>query len=1843
MTWDNIKPLYDFGKEQDDIYAAQPTVFSANAIDPDRRAKALILQKENSMPVEVIESDLPAYEAESRFKKFDLQQYADTPVTMSGLYHPEESPIYLDDAENLSAWERFFGGISSSWASGKRQVALRDINKRKFHGNATADDLAMEKAIEAQDRKYRTGGNFENWFAQIPAKVAEMAPLYLNALAESYDETFAGGAAGIAAMGPAGAAPGLALGAGYGTIIEMGKTEAYLAYADLVKMKDSSGKPIDENAARGAAAVVGLINGAVEYGGAKILGKFTGIDRVASLFARRGLRELLKLPSAQKTFARIGLVLSAGAAENGAEEAIQQGVNLIVGENLAAALNKSLAPLLLTPQEEVAKQVLEAGKGGAQVGIAFSGPQAATIALADSMRTRALNRNAEMTRYLAGLVEKSKTFQRMPQKWRDHVAAVKEEYGVTENVTVPFDVLQTFFQESGVTTKVLEQEAPGIARAVAAASQSRADVSIPVEDYATFLARSEAFQPFVQDVRMHPELPTDREMAELQQTIKDVAATIEPKDQTVYENFRAKLIEAESPEVADFQARLLGSFFETQAAGMGITAGELYDRYKVDIERDFGGSPGENKGKGRNLEISETMVREPKNTLYQSEQDPRGFISMNNARDYFKITLTGKADLSTMLHESGHLFLEIMQDLARKPESAGRAAKDMQVIRDWMKLDTGAEITREHHEKFAKGFESWLMEGKAPSEELKGAFRRFSAWLKSIYHEVTALGVELSPEIRQVFSRMVATEEAINRTAEIDRLLPTFQSAEQAGMTAEEWGGYVADWAKGMEEAEETMLGKIMGEITAHEKQQNRKIAAQIRSEVEKDVRSRPVYQALHFLKTGNMLDGSDVPKALGKLDRAIVESLAPGIKSTEQLRGLTVKEGGVHPVVVSSFFGFENSEAMIKALAEAPTEKQAIAAETSERYKSVFGDSMEQPSDIPRVARQALHNDRIAEMMVRELRIFGKKTGRPIPAGMEKAARLHAEMEIDNTAIGDLSPHRFEQAERRYGKQAFDAAARNDWVAAADAKRLQIVNHWLARKAAAAKEEADSIRNYLHKFEAPEKRKKLGLAGGSYLESIDILLEGVQLSKVSGVEIGRRRSLESYLKAMEDAGQIVQIPDELRSEIGLKNYREMKVAEFRSLRDAVKNIDHLARLKNKLLLGKQERDFTAAMDSMVAKIFENAGTIKTSTRQNPSGWDKLKSKLRGFDADLLKVEFLIEQLDGAAGGLIHELIFEPMAKAQARKYDMLKDINRRLYEPLRKMPKEQKARMAAEYNFLGTTMKGHEVLAVALNTGNEGNLQKLIQGYQERGWTEESLQTELDRILTAEDWALVQHIWNEVGSFWPEIAALNKKYTGLEPPKVEPRKVVSAHGEFDGGYYPVVYDPSRKHRSFVNAQKGSDMFENNFMRPGVGSGFTEARTSYSAPILLSLDALPSHINEVLHYLTHYEAVTQAARIIEDQRFRNAVTEAVGQEYYHGLRPWLQAIAKDGKTDAESTWIEGFIRHTTMGLSIMSMGFSTSTGLIQVLGLSSSLSRIGPKWLVSGLKSFAAKDQRQFAMEHSNELRHAMQTFDRDARASYNEMLSMVAGDVVAKAKYRHAQIVNFAFWTMGALQQQVDTVTWLGAYNQACADGKANAVEIADTAVRLTQSGGGIKDMAKIQRHSPLRKMFTAFYTYFSALYGQLRQAGRRMPQDPIIGAAQIASLVLLPVLIEKLMRGGLPDDDEPADEWMKSYLSGVASFGLATLPVARDLIQPLLTDFGYAMSPGASVIDRGIQSFEAAAKSDGELTPAQVKNMARMIGLATHLPATQAIRAWEYFDALFDGEVEEPVREFIFGVKRK
>lgn len=157
--------------------------------------------------------------------------------------------------------------------------------------------------------------------------------------------------------------------------------------------------------------------------------------------------------------------------------------------------------------------------------------------------------------------------------------------------------------------------------------------------------------------------------------------------------------------------------------------------------------------------------------LYQSESALRGIYTPGER----VITLMQSADESTFIHESGHYFLDVLTDVAMKESAPAQVKADIQTLMDWFGVkdleewrSLSIDEQRAAHEKFARGFEQYLRQGEAPSTALEKVFKAFKDWLTKIYKSSEELQVEISPEVRAVYDRLLATDEQIRAKHEAE-------------------------------------------------------------------------------------------------------------------------------------------------------------------------------------------------------------------------------------------------------------------------------------------------------------------------------------------------------------------------------------------------------------------------------------------------------------------------------------------------------------------------------------------------------------------------------------------------------------------------------------------------------------------------------------------------------------------------------------------------------------------------------------------------------------------------------------------------------------------------------------------------------------------------------------------------------------------------------------------------------------------------------------------------------------------------------------------------------------------
>lgn len=1283
----------------------------------------------------------------------------------------------------------------------------------------------------------------------------------------------------------------------------------------------------------------------------------------------------------------------------------------------------------------------------------------------------------------------------------------------------------------------------------------------------------------------------------------------------------------------------------------------------------------------------------------QFKQEARGYYDPANSI----IRLTEAADLSTFLHEFAHFMYEMevngntamLQDINSwykrnaedvAEEANGYAPNTTILPRHVVAfLDEGTAgdkerddgIRRAVHEQFARGFETYLLEGKAPSIELRNAFRTFARWLVNIYKSVKGkLNVNLDDQMRAVFDRLVATEDQIAAAEARAQVEPMFTDAAMAGMTEAEFIKYKERQAKVKDVQSETLRNKLIKQLTRQTEKWWKEEKSDIVDEQIDILKTERVYNAREQLKASEL-----------KLDHATVKEMAGETKTNKigrtsvvippVLKGMTAKgQKGVHPDEAAAFLGYNSGSEMIADLIAAPSlkEQAEVNAEAAmvERHGDIFTDgTIEQQAD------EAVQNEERGKLILAELKALAKGTN--VPTIDRATIKEVAITNIGKLAFREIHPAKYRRAEVRAAQDAARALAEGNKELAAEAKLRQVMNYYLGMEALNAKNETTKIVDRMARYNKKKVREEILKAENGYMDQIDKILGRFEFRKAATLK--QVESLNLWVKERtETDGDGLVISNAVLNEAYVTHWKNVPFSDLQGVNDSVKNIEHVARYANKIRMQQEEIDFNKLKGQWVDHI--NEQDQRFDTKESRSRTDDARKAttmehIRKWASQLTKVPYLASWLDGGErAGMSHDVLVQPFTDALDDKMKMIDEVALPVIESIHNRTKADKKRHMTKIWIpeIEDHLLGHQILAVALNVGNRGNLKKMLLG---EGWADPEVDTDisidnpkLQAVLShmnKNDWELVQSIWDQMDILYPQLAEVHRRTTGLTPPKVEATSIINEHGEFRGGYYPVKYSPKRSHKAEKNAEKREaeteSMFNNTAsIQASVNAGATNERTGFYDRINLSLEVVPEHFNETIHYITHHDAVRQVNRLIQQPDVANAISGVLGEEEFKQLKPWLNDIAKDGRQQPVKTYIDAIFQRLRFGTTLGIMGFKASTGIMQVYGLLTTAAELGVGPTVKGIyttigRSWYMKSVRkvlgstdsmqsgwEFASEKSKVMNHRVKTMDREIRNAMN----LIQGKhgfmpAVQETSMKHIALIQ---------TYMVDLPTWHAAYAKELSESgdESKAVNYADWAVENLQGSGATKDMATILRNqSKLLTTMTMFMTFFSSLGNLSRDLvkGKRSGlYSNTSTAAKLMFLFTLPVFFEMLMRGEL-DEPEDEDERMSKFLTQLALYPLTSIPFVRDAASGLIGDYGYNSSPVASVIEKGIQGYKQIgerALTDEEITKSAKKNASKLTGVALAVPGvSQAWATGEHlYDVMEEGE-ELTIRELLFGPKRE
>jgi hypothetical protein len=1275
------------------------------------------------------------------------------------------------------------------------------------------------------------------------------------------------------------------------------------------------------------------------------------------------------------------------------------------------------------------------------------------------------------------------------------------------------------------------------------------------------------------------------------------------------------------------------------------------------------------------------------------------------------ISLLKGADLSTNLHEGAHFFFE--NDIALASEIASESAKfgpdtlsdgERQILTDvstllkwhgikgtideqlaqWHTMDF--EQVREAHERTAESFEAYLFDGKAPSIELQSYFQKFRAWMLSVYKSLKSF-LEKNPEagklddtVRAVFDRMLATTEQIKLAEQSRSMMPLFTDAATSGMTPQEFELYQRMGFESTAEAIDHLQARGMRDLAWTRNARGREIkklqkkAAALRSETRiearKEILSQPVYQAWQFLTSK---EGGKI--YLNPTDPNI--SLESSQKLDEYKMTAT---DGAHPDILAEQFGFTSGDELIQALTAAVEPEAAIEDLTDKRMMERNGE-LATPEAIEYAADQAIHNEARARMVATEANVLLRAQGdRRV---LFEAAREFAAQVVARLKVRDLQPSRYANAAARAGVNAEKASKAGDIATAAAEKRNQVVQNFAAKATYDARDEVERAVKYLRKFDRKGTRENLD---AGYLEQIDALLSKFDLSSTAS-EADRKASLKTWVLSRLNAGEVPAISEALltpserakylaevqsRDDKGdlvykdddeavklladaidnsaQRSHKDMSVEEFRGLVDTVKNIEHLARLKNKLLTSRKEKAYEAVRDEIAGAIVTNAKQKSKNTKTANDWLGRKIESLKDFGASHIKVATWARIMDGGIDdGPVWRYLVQPANERATMETTMRAEATAALDKIMRpllsKVSIMDKSGKGKHFPTLGRSLNWQERFAMALNIGNESNMQRLLGG---DGWRFDQIKPVLDT-LSAEEWLAVQKVWDHFETYRPLIAEKEKRVTGKEPEWIQARQiqVQTSDGQsitLRGGYYPVVFDPrvNMKAEADSKSQEAKDLMKAAYSAATTRRGFTKQRVDelHGRPLLLNLQGLYSGVNDVIHDLAWHEWVIDANKLLKSKTIDNAIREHYGPEVKKQFDKWRDDIVMGSRRMDHA--IEKGAAFLRQGVSASALTFNLLSAAMQPLGLANSVARVGPKWIGVGVSKYAGSpfDTTREVMEKSKWMTNRTRTRFREL----NELRNQVQGQTAAKEL-----MGRYGYWLMMRTQLMVDVPTWWGAYERAIAEAhdEQTAIQLADQSVKDAQGGGEEVDQSGIERGGPLTKLFTAFYGFMGTTLNTAYLAGKS-DKNRARATANVLLVVMTPAILGSLLKDALQPGGDDEDELFKKLAAEQVSFLLGMVAFGREFSGIAKAAMGegapsYSGPAGVRMIpDTGKLVQQA---SQGEFDQAFLRSFISVLGDLTGIPAVQINRTIQGYQAVQDDKVEGPVESaagLAFGFQR-
>lgn len=902
-----------------------------------------------------------------------------------------------------------------------------------------------------------------------------------------------------------------------------------------------------------------------------------------------------------------------------------------------------------------------------------------------------------------------------------------------------------------------------------------------------------------------------------------------------------------------------------------------------------------------------------------------------------------------------------------------------------------------------------------------------------------------------------------------------------------------------------------------------------------------------------------------------------------------------------------EREQALVKQLkenhAEDAEEHAQKLAEMRQKLTEMRKENAAKVQAIKKTAREEINT-----------RLQGLRDVRDSTQGRLRLIEEQAAQTLRQAPIGEsLTWKTYQRKIAYYGTLSSKALVRGDYAQAAEMKERQLYHAYLAKHAVMQEQQVDKdirrLRENLKRMTRSQQPIRLDTQSRYFVHHLmyQLGLTGTDAqAPIDGFEWSSIEELLNPDMAFGLGGDPVISPalQALFAADG-RNEKTWRQMPFETWEQTVQVLQAVytagRRMHDGLAIVRKNGEHVSIADAaneLALKLKKRYGEDNRDLRQirnDMTRADRMEQLAGELVTQLIKPEIIMNRLDGRAVGVkidddsFHRFIYDPIARAANRKREMTADAKRnlsRIFE--RRYSRNEMRAMRQERKYQVGNRRAYtkeEILTAALNWGAAENRKRVLHTF---GVDEMTMDVAFGEILTAKDWDTVEKIWQFIDGYYEERSRVLERETGVPLGKVEAVPFTINGRKFDGGYYPIVYDPQLSQRASdmdVANELAKQMSSNAVF--GAGLGATKKRQAVvNRELLLSLDVLPRAVNEAILHISMREAVLDVAHLLDHATLAEPLQKVIGQSQYRMLREWVRDTWREELVRESSA--EQFANLLRRNSTFAVMAYRTSTALLNVCNIAMVAHSLGKVRTLQALLKFIRHPQRitRRVKEKSSFIAEREENLDRDLardmKVSGKELSYVGTDGVAAKAAegaYSAKEAVDrFGYWLITKTDLMFSLPTWQAVYEDTvraemergeltAEQIDAEAVAKADEAVRRIWGSGEIQDQSKVQK-GRIMKFFTPFYTFFSVVLNAHIEAGYALKDNgnPVPLMSTVLYWLFLQALLETALRGAIdaatgrgPDDD---DDWVeyfgKEYLKnfvGTATGGIPGVNIAATL----------------------------------------------------------------------------------------